>query len=249
MSPELLSLIAPAFVVGLIIALTHAPLGIEVLRRDIIFIDLAIAQIAGLGVVLATNMLHESTGVTVQLSALTLALMAAIFFRFTERKLPEQQEAIIGCGFIIAASLTILFLTNNPHSGEEIQHLLSGQILFTTWSDILWHSPIYIVILTIWFFIPKLKQKLGFYALFALAITSSVQLVGIYVVFASLILPALSAVNSNTPHKTAWICGIVSVTLGTILSTFLDLPAGPVIVCAYATTCIVIRLLPQRINA
>lgn len=232
-SAETIEIVGPAFAAGLMIALTHAPLGIEVLKRGIIFIDLAVAQIAGLGLVAAAAFFHEPAGWLVQAIALACALLTGLFFRFIERRLPEQLEAIIGCSFVLAASLTLLLLADHPHGGEEVQHLLSGQILFVTWEEVLIHAPVYALILSLWFLHPSMRNGSGFYVLFALAITSSVQLVGVYVVFASLILPALSATAGKRKHLIAWGCGIASVSLGIILSVWLDLPAGPLIVCSY----------------
>jgi zinc/manganese transport system permease protein len=240
LSVELLEIVGPAFAAGLMIAVTHAPLGIEVLKRGIIFIDLAIAQIAGLGLVAAGIFIEDAPWWLIQMIALACALMAGLFFRFVEGKAPEQQEAVIGGSFILAASLALLLLADHPHGGEEIQHLLSGQILFVTWSDIFAHGPVYLVILAAWLIWPSIRQGLWFYLLFAIAVTSSVQLVGVYVVFASLILPALAAGKSTTPHPIAWSCGVIAVLSGIILSTALDLPAGPVLVVSYCFTCVII---------
>ena len=127
MSGEVIDIVAPALVAGLTIALTHAPLGIEVLRRGIIFIDLAVAQIAGLGLVAATMFLHHPSLWAIQAVALACAILAGLFFRKVETTMPKQQEAIIGVGFVLAASLAILLLADHPYGGAEIQHLLSGQ--------------------------------------------------------------------------------------------------------------------------
>ncbi|PIR37163.1 MAG: zinc/manganese transporter permease [Alphaproteobacteria bacterium CG11_big_fil_rev_8_21_14_0_20_39_49] len=237
-SNEMISIVGPALVAGLMIALTHAPLGIEVLRRGIIFIDLAVAQIAGLGLVAASTFLHQPSTWVIQGTALLCAIIAGLFFRKVEKAIPEQQEAIIGVSFVLAASLSILLLADHPHGGEEIQHLLSGQMLFVTWKDVLMHAPIYVLIIAAWFFKPSLRSGIGFYLLFALAITSSVQMVGVYVVFASLILPALAAVKSNNPHKLAWLCSIVSVVAGIITAMVSDIPAGPLIVVSYVLTAV-----------
>lgn len=244
-SAELIEIVGPALVAGLIIALTHAPLGIEVLKRGIIFIDLAVAQIAGLGLVMAGIFLHEPSGWTMQAVALVFAILAGLFFRFVETAMPKQLEAIIGCSFVLSASLALLLLADQPHGGEEIQHLLSGQILFVTWADVMKHAPIYAFILALWFIRPRVREGIGFYLLFAMAITSSVQLVGVYVVFASLILPALAATRSKRKHLTAWACGIVSVIGGILAATLLDLPAGPVIVVSYAVVTIVIGAMQK----
>ena len=234
-SLEMIEIVGPALVAGLMIALTHAVLGIEVLKRGIIFMDLAVAQIAGLGLVVANTYLHEPAGWVVQSMALAAALLAGLFFRWIENKIPEQQEAIIGSSFVLAASISLMSLADHPHGGEEVQHLLSGQILYVTWQNVLIHSPVYAAILLLWFTTPRVRENLWFYLLFATAITSSVQLVGVYVVFASLILPALAAARIARTYVAAWVCGIASVTSGIVISTSLDLPAGPFIVVAYCT--------------
>ncbi len=233
LSSEMIEIVGPALVAGLMVALTHAPLGLEVLKRGIIFIDLAVAQIAGLGLVIANVVFDASSGFIIQFFALIFAILAGLFFRFIEKILPQQLEAIIGCSFVLAASLALLILTDHPHGSEEIQHLLSGQILFITWQDVMSHAPVYAIILALWFIRPSLRSGIGFYLLFALAITSSVQLVGVYVVFASLILPALAAINAKQKHMAAWSCGVASIILGIAAATMLDMPAGPIIVVSY----------------
>ena len=86
----------------------------------------------------------------------------------------------------------------------------------------------------------KLRKGISFYLIFALAITSSVQLVGVYVVFASLILPALAALNDKSPYSLAWLCGIISVVTGIILAIIFDAPAGPILVVSYVMITILI---------
>ena len=119
-------------------------------------------------------------------------------------------------------------------------------MLFITWQDVLLHLPIYILILVLWF-LPININGIGFYILFSLAITSSVQLVGVYVVFASLILPALAAVKSLNPYKVAWLSGLISIVLGIIFSVIFDLPSGPVLVVSYVIVTILIVLI-KKIN-
>ncbi len=239
LSSEMFTIIGPALVAGFLIALVHAPLGVEVLRRGIIFIDLAVAQIAGLGLVAAGTLMHEPSPWLIQAVALLCAVLAGLFFRKIELTVPQQQEAIIGVSFVLAASLAILLLADHPHGGEEIQHLLSGQMLFITWDDVWLHLPVYMLILFVWFLMPKLQKGLLFYVLFALAITSSIQLVGVYVVFASLILPALAALNARRGLLVAWVSSVISVVLGIIFATFWDLPAGPLVVVAYIAVAVI----------
>jgi len=240
---EALEIVLPATVAGLMIAFIHSVLGIEVLRRGIIFIDLAIAQIAGLCVVLIALWLHEPSWSQTQIAAGIAALSAAAFFRWVENNLPQEQEAIIGSCFILAASAVLLALANHPQGGEEIQHILSGQILFISWTEILAFLPLYIAAVLIWFGVRRVRSGLGFFVLFALVATASVQLIGVYVVFASLILPALAA---NTMKRRQAIVaigvGMLSVIAGISVSTLNDLPAGPVLVLTFAAVTIVCRL-------
>lgn len=246
-SSEMIEIVGPALAAGLMIALTHAPLGLEVLKRGIIFIDLAIAQIAGLGLVIASVAFDHPSSWIIQIFALTFAISAGLLFRTVETYMPKQLEAIIGCSFVLAASVALLVLANQPHGAEEVQHMLSGQILFATWQDVLKHAPIYGLILALWFITPQVRQGIGFYLLFAMAVTSSVQLIGVYVVFASLILPALAAVKAKHKHMTAWCCGIVSVLIGIIISTISDLPTGPVIVVSYVLTTLLTGVLQNKL--
>ena len=150
-SSEMIDIIGPAIAAGLLITLIHAPLGIEVLKRGIIFIDLAVAQIAGLGLVATSVYFYKSSDWLSQIVPLTCAILGALFFRMIENKIPKQQEAIIGVGFVLSASLAILVLADHPTGGEVIRHLLSGNMLFVTWQDILYHLPIYILIFFLWF--------------------------------------------------------------------------------------------------
>lgn len=223
-------LVFPAFVAGVMIAATHAPLGLEVLKRGIVFMDLAVAQIAGLGMVSVLTWMHHPATWMTQGVALLAALGSAAVFRWVEAMVPERQEAIIGTSFIFAASAAVLVLLNHPHVGEAMQHMVSGQLLFVTWADVLKHAPIYAGILLAWFLRPTWRSGMGFYSLFALAITSSVQLVGVYVVFASLIIPALVAMGRHHPLVIAWLFGLSMMVIGCFSAVLLDVPAGPMVV-------------------
>ena len=129
-----LSILGPAFVAGLLVLGTHVPLGIEVLRRGIIFIDLAIAQMAGLGALAGILFLPRAeeggASVAVQACSLVAALAGAALLTWTERRHPDIQEALIGCLFVLSASVALLLIGQNPHGGEHIKDLLAGQILW-----------------------------------------------------------------------------------------------------------------------
>jgi zinc/manganese transport system permease protein len=241
---EQLEILAPALAVGALVAIVHAPLGIEVLKRGIVFIDLAIAQIAGLNIVLVRLWWESPHWLWVQAVAGLSALVAALFFRWIEKTLPKEQEAVIGSSFILAASAALLALANHPQGGDEIRHILSGQILFATWWDAAAFLPVYATVFLVWAFYKRATQGLVFFLLLSAAITASVQLVGVYVVFASLILPAL-AVNGIDRGKVmhAWGCALVAVIGGITTTTMMDLPAGPGLVFGFAITALAYRLV------
>ncbi len=173
-----LGILLPAFVAGLLVAATHAPLGIQVLNRGIVFIDLAIAQVAGLGVIFADWLGLEPQGWGVQAAALAAALTGALFLTWTERRWPEVQEAVIGTTFVLGASGALLLLAANPHGAEHLKDLLVGQILWVNWPRLLPVTLVYALILALWFGMGERIGRIGFYLLFAAAVTLSVQLVG-----------------------------------------------------------------------
>ena len=246
MNPELLdwSIIGPAFVAGLIVLSTHVPLGHEVLKRGIIFIDLAIAQIAGLGVIAAHSMNWEQDGYEVQIVAVAAALLAAFGLNWTEKRWPQQQEPLIGTLFILAATGGILLLAGNPHGSEHLKELLVGQILWSTWESLIPTAALYVVLLSLWFLFRNRMGPLGFYVIFAIAITASVQIVGIYLVFASLIIPAL-ATRSLPGRKrllVGYATGATSFLAGIVLSAIFDLPTGAIVVWTMAGISIVVGM-------
>ena len=235
---------APAFVAGLLVTAIHAPLGIEVLKRNIVFIDLATAQVVGLAIIVLGMWIEDPPWLTRQAASLGAGIAIALFFRWIERRSPAEQEAVIGSCFIVAASAAILALADDPHGGEELRHVLAGQILFVSWGDIASFLPIYGLVAALWIARPGVRSGIGFFVLFALAITASVQLVGIYVVFASLILPALAS-RSGTQFvlRRAFVSGAVAVVGATFVSVAADLPAGPFLVVCFAATAAATRLL------
>ncbi len=226
-----LSILLPALAAGALVCATHVPLGMQVLARGIVFIDLAIAQIAGCGVLVADALGLEPQGAAVQVAALAAALAGALLLTWTERLWPEVQEAVIGVVFVLGATGGVLLLASNVHGSEHLRDLLVGQILWVAPSRLAWAAAVYAAILALWFgFGPRLGRA-GFYALFAVAVTVSVQLVGLYLVFATLIVPPL-ATRRMTRHRlpAAWLLGLAGYAIGLVLSTALDLPSGPVIV-------------------
>jgi zinc/manganese transport system permease protein len=225
------SILLPAFVAGVLVTATHVPLGMQVLARGIVFIDLAIAQIAGCGVLLADQLGFEPEGAAVQIAALSAAFAGALLLTWTERVWPDVQEAVIGVVFILGATGSVLLLASNVHGSEHLRDLLVGQILWAQPSRLVWAAVVYAGILALWFGARERLGRSGFYALFALAVTVSVQLVGLYLVFATLIVPPLATRRMVRGRLVAaWTLGIVGYAAGLLVSTALDLPSGPVIV-------------------
>lgn len=228
-----MSIVAPAFLASLLVLSTHVPLGTEVLRRGIIFIDLAIAQVAGLGVIAADSMGWEAEGIMVQIAAVSAALLAALILHWTDKRWPQIQEALIGVAFALAATAGILLLSGNPHGGEHLKELLVGQILWVNYDQLIPVAIVNAVVLLAWYYIRDRLQGFGFYAIFAFAVTASVQLVGIYLVFACLIIPAIATRHIGR-RSLRIICGytvgVIGCLAGLLLSVSADLPAGAVIV-------------------
>ncbi|GAC1629704.1 MAG: metal ABC transporter permease [Nevskia sp.] len=234
------SLLGPPLIAGLVVCATHVTLGREVLKRGIIFIDLTIAQIAALGVIAIEAAGYESHGWTLQLAAAGAALAAAALLSWTEKRLQAVQEALIGCLYVVAACAAILLLSHNPHGGEHLTELLAGQILWVNLGQVWPVALLYAAILAVWWGGAHRYPTL-FYPLFALNVTASVQLVGVYLVFATLILPALAARGLGTRRGLALGYGVGAggYAFGLWLSVPLDLPSGPLIVCVLAALALI----------
>jgi zinc/manganese transport system permease protein len=234
-------ILLPAFLTGLLVLATHVPLGQLVLDRGIVFIDLAIAQVAGLGVVVADFLGWEADGWSVQASAVTAALLCAIVLIWTEKRLASIQEAIIGVIFVVAASAEITLLSFNPHGAEHLKDLLVGQILWVSVDQLFPVLVVYIAVLAVWYFVDLARRRVLFYAAFAVTITASVQLVGVFLVFASLIIPVLAAVSlpRRMQLPIAYGVGLVGYLIGLLASATLDVPTGAAVVCALALTAVI----------
>lgn len=244
-----LAIIAPAFLAGVIVLASHVPLGREVVRRGIIFIDLAIAQMAGFGIILASTLGFEAEGWQLQAIAFGSAISGAAIISLLERFAGEFQEAMIGICFVLAATASLLLLANNPHGGEHLKDLLSGQILWVRWDQLLLPALVSFALLAIWLFRRPLLQGRLFYLFFAIAITQSVQLVGVYLVFSSLVLPAIATARlSDKPAMAlALVIGTAAYASGLLLSLPTDLPSGALIVWTMLAWSIVVSAVAGRV--
>jgi len=241
------SIVWPALLAGLLVTATHVPLGIQVLKRGIVFIDLAVAQIAGLGVIVADWLGFEPHGAAVQAAALSSALAGALLLNWTDKRWPEVQEAVIGVTFIVAANAAILLLAANPRGAEHLKDLLIGQILWVNPAELPLVALVSAVILAIWFGFGERVGRIGFYLLFACAVTASVQLVGVYLVFTTLIVPALATRGMRRARMAmSYLLGAFGYALGLALSLVTDLPPGPLIVCTMTALGVAVALLTSQ---
>jgi zinc/manganese transport system permease protein len=245
------SILVPAFLAGLLVLATHVPLGIHVLRKGIVFIDLAIAQIAGLGVIVAGLIDIEPGSWQVQAAAASAALAGSLLLTWSERRWPDVQEAQIGVVFVLAATGGILLLAKNPHGGEHLRDLLAGQILWVGYRQLAVPFAVSVVTLAVLWALRGRLSQVVFYVVFAIAVTASVQLIGVYLVFATLIVPALG--SRLHPPRTrlvlAYAIGVAGYATGLVLSSALDLPSGALIVWCLTALAIAAFATEKRLSA
>ena len=239
-----LGILWPALIAGLLVAISHVPLGQQVLARGIVFIDLAIAQVAGLGVIAASHFGLPIEGGSAQAVAGAAALAGALLLTWTERKRPEAQEALIGILFVLASTAQILLLANDPHGGENLKDLLAGQILWVSTDQLVRTAMLTALFAVVWFLWRERIGRVGFYVLFAMVVTASVQLVGVYLVFTTLIVPAVATYRHTGSRQLAfgYVLAIGSYVVGLAVSVVTDLPSSAVIVWAMAVLGLLVHL-------
>ncbi len=242
-----LSILLPAFIAGLLVLATHIPFGMKVLERGVIFADLAVAQIAGMGVIIAALLNLSDQPLLVQAIAAASALCGAGLLAWIERRMAEVKEACIGLTFVLAASGGILLMSRDVHAGEHLKDLLVGQILWVSTNQLIATALLTAALLALWQWSKLKTHTLGFYALFALAVTASVQLVGVYLVFASLIVPALATYRIKRRRmQFAFAIGVMGYAAGLLLSAGFDLPSGAAVVWMMAVTGVVAAWLLNK---
>lgn len=234
--PDSVTILLPAMLAGLLVLATHVPLGQLVLDRGIVFIDIAIAQVAALGVVAGHMMLGgETHGLPAQGCAAAAALLAAGLLAWTEKRAGTSQEAVIGVVYVVAASAQIILLSVDAHGAEHLKDLLVGQILWVTPEVLVPIAALYALVLLVLFWGDLTRRRILFYIVFAVSITASVQLIGMLLVFASLIAPALAAKRVPTRAgqlAAGYAIGILGYMVGLSASALTDAPTGATIVCA-----------------
>ena len=250
---EVVSFLAAPFVMCMVLVGIHCYLGLHVLARGVIFVDLSLAQVAALGSTIAFAMGFEHHTAAAYFISLASTFLAALLFalaRTQERKMP--QEAVIGIVYAFSSAAVVLVVDRIAHGAEHIKDILIGQVLWVSWHDVGKTFLIYASVSVVHYVFRKqfLAMSFGrkqanpvfwdflFYALFGIVITSSVSLAGILQVFAYLIVPAsVASFFVSTVGKRlvfGWIFGLTMSLLGMVLSYFWDLPAGAFIVVIFA---------------
>ena len=267
-----LQLMCRPFIACLILTGIHAYLGLHVIEREVIFVDLALAQIASFGATLGFLWgygLHSTQGYVI---ALSFTLIGAAVFAMTRLRKPiVPQEALIGVVYAVAAAASILVLSRAPEGGEELKALLVGHLLFVDWPEILKTLLLYGGIgLVHWVarkpllaisqdpegaFAKGLRVRWWdflFYATFGFVVTSSVELAGVLLVFSFLIVPAicgaLLAESLGPRLLVGWVAGTLTSVAGIVASYVWDLPTGATVVCAFGVClmlCAAWRLVRQ----
>jgi zinc/manganese transport system permease protein len=244
--------ILPALTVCFVLIGIHTYLGLHVIAREVIFLDIALAQIAALGLTIALLCGFEPSSQMAYIFALGMTFLAAILFTLIKSK-SVPLEAIIGVSFVVSSAIGILLADKIPHGAEHLKHILSGNILWVTWPQIAKTALIYGTLGSLHYLWRKKlllvskhpteakKQNLRtwvwdlfFYISFGIVITSSVQIAGILMVFSFLIIPALCSMLLFSDMKRqllfGWAIGSLASIIGLGTSLFLDLPSGPAIV-------------------
>jgi zinc/manganese transport system permease protein len=239
-------LLWPCFLVALCLVGIHTYFGLQVLARNVIFVDLALAQIAALGATVAFMLGHPAQGLASYAYSLAFALAGALLLAFTRAWSARlSQEAIIGVLYVMAAAAAILLIDRAPQGAEHLKQILTGNILTTGWEELITIAPLYLAIGVLHWL---LRDRLGarqpgfiwdfvFYASFGLVVTSSVALAGVLLVFSFLIIPAaIGVLYTERPGQQlviGWSAGTLAGAAGLGVSFAFDLPTGAAMVCTF----------------
>jgi len=269
-------ILLPASILCLLMIVTHTYLGLHVLARGIIFVDLALAQVAALGMSIAFLLGEEAHGFTAQLYAFAATLFVAFAFahlRFIPSK--TAREVAIGCVYVVSTALSIMILSRSSQGMEALKSMFNGNILWTSWDEIIVVALVYAVLALLHGIYRKRFHALSFsegdedkssflweflfFASFAVVITLAVNLAGILLVFALLIIPAFSASIISATFVIrlglGWLLAIVGVLIGLRLSYSADLPVGATVVSVLgilplvAVAIMFIKSMYQRISS
>jgi zinc/manganese transport system permease protein len=256
----ILEFLAAPFVASLILTGIHAYLGVHVVERGVIFVDLSLAQIAALGGTIAVLMPISGgdphAPVVYWISLAFTFIGAAVFSTIRSKRARIPQEAIIGISYAVASAAAILAMSKATSQAEHLNDMLVGNILSVSWHDV-WKTAALYGAVGLFHFVfrrqfltisinPKAAEASGlsirlwdflFYASFGFVVTSSVSIAGVLLVFCYLIVPSVAAMlySDDIGPRLAigWTMGTVVSALGVYLSVALDLPTGATIVCTF----------------
>jgi zinc/manganese transport system permease protein len=208
------------------------PLGAEVLRRGVVFIDLAVAQVAALGVLLATMGMEGATAPATTLAAVAASLLGATLVWWLARRWPGQREALIGLVYVASSAAAVVVVASDPHGRERLAALLAADVLWVSWPAV---ATLAVVTLAGAVLVARhqstLQRDTVFYPVFAIALAVSVQSLGLYLVFALLIGPALWTLR-GCRLRVAIVAGVVACMGGLATSWVLDGPSGACVAVA-----------------
>jgi len=245
---EALQFLWPAFLVAICLVGIHTYFGIQVLARQVIFVDLALAQIAALGATVAFMLGHPAQSMATYGYSLTFTLLAAVLLAFTRAwgtRVP--QEALIGVIYVVAAAMAILLIDRAPQGAEHLKQILTGNILTSGFSEVAVIVPLYAAVgLLHWLLRHRMSGggalvwEFIFYATLGIVVTSSVAIAGVLLVFSFLIIPAaigvMFAESLSRQLAIGWIVGTFVSAAGLAASFIFDLPTGAAMVCAFGAS-------------
>jgi zinc/manganese transport system permease protein len=250
---DLLQFLAVPFVAGLILTGIHAYLGVHVVERGVIFVDLSLAQIAALGTTMAYLAGHDLHDPITYFWSLGFTIIGAALFALTRvhRETRIPQEAIIGIVYAVSAAAAILAMSKAPEGTEHLKDMLVGNILTVSWTTVLETAALYAAVGAFHYIFRKkfLAISLGeqipnsrwwdflFYVSFGFVVTSSVVIAGVLLVFSYLIVPSVAAMlfarSIGKRLAIGWTMGAIVSAVGVYLSFQWDLPTGAAIVCTF----------------
>ena len=268
-------LLAP-FMASLILTGIHAYLGVHVVERGVIFVDLSLAQIAALGTTIAVLAGMDPDGRASYWISLGFTFVgAAVFSTIRGRRVRIPQEAIIGISYAVASAAAILAMSKSSAQTEHLKEMLVGNILTVTWYEVVKTAALYGAVGLFHYIFrrkfllismdPRAAEAQGvsihfwdflFYASFGFVVTSSVAIAGVLLVFCYLIVPSVGAMlyaeRIGPRLAIGWTMGTVVSAVGVYLSLKIDLPTGATIVCTFGIVLIlmaVVRVLARRTPA
>jgi zinc/manganese transport system permease protein len=242
---EAIAFLWPAFLVSICLVGIHAYFGIQVLARKVIFVDLALAQIAALGATVAFMLGHPTQSPATYVYSLAFTLLASVLLAFTRAWATRvPQEALIGVIYVVAAAVSILLIDRAPQGAEHLKQILTGNILFAGIGELYAIVPLYVAVGLLHFLLRRRLSGSGslgweflFFATFGLIVTSSVAIAGVLLVFSFLIVPAAIGVifarALSIQLAIGWAVGTLTSAVGLVTSFAFDLPTGAAMVCAF----------------